>query len=372
MNIPRSLLVLILSLAFFLPAQADDEARQLPMEKAEKSKAMAQKELEKAREEMVKAKEEMRRAKKEVRIIRKKLEGEKTPRAIIGVVLDKESPKAVKISAVTPNSAAKDAGVLPGDLIVKVNGEKIAGSKSESAALRKSYDLIGVLKEGDKVVLDILRDGKKIQKTLSARVREEQEYVYEFNVDEMLEDIDVEGMLADLDLPTIVHEAVAAIPNVKVTVDPHSDREIHIVKKMNGHSGHSVSEFIEIDDNGKHTSWISKNMSSYGLNMTPLNQDLGEYFSTKEGVLILSVDEDNPLKLRSGDVVLKIGDRSTHKPSQLMRILRSYDADEPFEIKIKRNKKSKTLKISLSEEQLGQIPNALESTYEYAFVTDGE
>src|SRR5439155_6359849 len=64
------------------------------------------------------------------------------------------------------------------------------------------------------------------------------------------------------------------------------------------------------------------------LELVSLNPDLGEYFGTKEGVLVVKAPADSSLPLKSGDVILKIGDRTPSSPSHAMRILRSYEAGE--------------------------------------------
>jgi len=74
-----------------------------------------------------------------------------------------------------------------------------------------------------------------------------------------------------------------------------------------------------------------------GLEMTELNEGLGEYFGTAEGVLITDVHEDSMLGLEPGDVILSVGDRVTTSPDQVRRILRSYDEDEEITFRIRRD-----------------------------------
>jgi len=58
-------------------------------------------------------------------------------------------------SAVIPGSAAENAGLKEGDIILKFNGEKITTQNSLSKIIMK-------YKPGDKVNLEVLRNGKKI------------------------------------------------------------------------------------------------------------------------------------------------------------------------------------------------------------------
>jgi Do/DeqQ family serine protease len=57
------------------------------------------------------------------------------------------------VNSVTPESAAAKAGIQPGDVIVAVDGKPVAGS----AELRNR---IGLLRTGQKVKVDLVRDGK--------------------------------------------------------------------------------------------------------------------------------------------------------------------------------------------------------------------
>ena len=66
----------------------------------------------------------------------------------------------------------------------------------------------------------------------------------------------------------------------------------------------------------------------HGLALRKLNPDLGEYFSSDRGVLVLEVGEDSQLGLLPGDVILSIGDREVEDTEDVYRILGSYEGDE--------------------------------------------
>jgi S1-C subfamily serine protease len=86
-----------------------------------------------------------------------------------------------------------------------------------------------------------------------------------------------------------------------------------------------------------------------GLQLVELNPELGEYFGTKEGVLVVHSPADSTLALKGGDVILAIDGRSAQSASRAMRILRSYDAGEKAKLDVMRQKKRITVTWTVPE-----------------------
>lgn len=85
------------------------------------------------------------------------------------------------------------------------------------------------------------------------------------------------------------------------------------------------------------------------LELAPLNPDLGQYFGTSDGVLVIHAPKDGSLGLKGGDVVQAVDGRKPAGPSHLLRILRSYDKGETFKLDILRNRKRETVTARLGE-----------------------
>jgi len=79
------------------------------------------------------------------------------------------------------------------------------------------------------------------------------------------------------------------------------------------------------------------------LELAPLNPDLGAYFGTADGVLVISVPRNTPLNLKGGDVVLAVDGRKAEGPAHLHRILRSYGPTEVISLTIMRNHRRLTM-----------------------------
>ncbi|HKA58424.1 MAG TPA: PDZ domain-containing protein [Gemmatimonadales bacterium] len=88
-----------------------------------------------------------------------------------------------------------------------------------------------------------------------------------------------------------------------------------------------------------------------GMELVKLNPELGEYFGTREGVLVVSAPRDSALALKGGDVITGIGGRKPSSPEQAMRILRSYDPGDTVSIDVFRKQKRVTVKWSVPEEE---------------------
>jgi len=88
-----------------------------------------------------------------------------------------------------------------------------------------------------------------------------------------------------------------------------------------------------------------------GIELVKLNPDLGDYFGTREGVLVVRAPEDSSLVLKGGDVIISIGDRKPTSPEQAMRILRSYDAGETVTLDVLRKQKHVTVTWKVPERE---------------------
>src|SRR6266550_1368803 len=91
-----------------------------------------------------------------------------------------------------------------------------------------------------------------------------------------------------------------------------------------------------------------------GIELVELNSDLGDYFGTREGVLVVRAPEDSTLALKGGDVIVSIGTRKPSSPEQAMRILRSYDTGETVTMDVLRKQKHVTVtwKVPNNEDRI--------------------
>jgi hypothetical protein len=235
--------------------------------------------------------------------------------ARLGIVLRSErDPKTdsvgAAVQALTPGGPAEEAGLQPGDIIMKFNGEALgvpAGAVNEDAGspTDRLMERAATLKDGDQVTLDIKRG--EATKTLSVTARK----LYGSRV------------------------KVFTMPEYP---DPEFDVDVDV-------EPFEVSEAFV----GPELGWMGFSSDLKGIEMLALNPDLGEYFGAKEGILVVKVPQDSPFQLKAGDVILKIGDREPKSPSQAMRVLRSYGPAETVSIEVMRNRARTTLTAHIPE-----------------------
>lgn len=222
-------------------------------------------------------------------------------RGRIGVIVrtdaNSETDKiGAKIEGVTPGGPADKAGLKVGDIITKFNGTALADARveeeDESGPGRKLIELARKLEPGDTVQVEYRRGGETRKATIVAQ------------------DL---GVAFNFEMPHMPEFRMPGMERITVCMG-------------------------EL--------WCD-------LDLVTLNADLGEYFGTKEGVLVVKAPADSGLPLKSGDVILAIGGRKPSSPSHAMRILRSYDAGETVSIDIMRKQKRLTVtwKVPAREER---------------------
>jgi C-terminal processing protease CtpA/Prc len=233
-------------------------------------------------------------------------------RGRIGVIVDTRADASrdkvgARVEGVTPGGPADDAGIKVGDIITRFNGTALGGAQAgdddESGPGMKLIELARALEPGDTVQVEYRRGGDSRKATLVA------------------EDLGFSGHWEGPDMGRVE----AMLPRMRV----------------------GPGNAFEFSFGGP---WA-------GIELVKLNPDLGEYFGTREGVLVVSAPEDSGLALKGGDVILSIGGRKPTSPTQAMRILRSYDPGETVTLEVMRKQKrtNVTWKVPENEDRLYRV-----------------
>ncbi len=244
--------------------------------------------------------------------------------ARLGVVVNQaanaDSDKlGARIVAVTPGGPAEKAGLQAGDLITKFNGTALANATSEDEEMsgpgNKLIELARALDSGDTVKVEYRRGTATKQATIIAQ---EVDYNY--------------------------RGRIATTPGMSLTVP---DMPMQTFRDM-------MPEIARTPEMGWEGSVnICMGDSWCSLELVTLNSDLGEYFGTKDGVLVVRAPIDSTLPVKGGDVIVTIGGRKPTSPSHAMRILRSYEAGETVQIDVMRHQKRVSLSWTVPNPEAG-------------------
>ena len=83
-----------------------------------------------------------------------------------------------------------------------------------------------------------------------------------------------------------------------------------------------------------------------GLNLAAVDAQLGRYFGTSEGVLVLSTGKDLE-GLQAGDVIRRIGGKAVTNPREAMEALRAQPAEGKVAVEYLRDRTSATAQVSV-------------------------
>ena len=234
-------------------------------------------------------------------------------RGRIGVVVKTDSDAAddklgARIEAVTPGGPADKAGLKAGDIITRFNGTALGGVTTQeedaSGPGMKLIELARALDPGDTVQVDYRRGSETRKATIVAQ---------------------------DLSWGGNVHVETGEMP------------EMGEMPRMWNLPNMDLAP-------GKGFAFTMGDAWG-GIELVSLNPDLGEYFGTREGILVVRASEDSTLPLKGGDVIVAIGGRKPTSPMHAMRILRSYDEGETVSIEVLRKQKRATLTWKVPDQE---------------------
>lgn len=200
-----------------------------------------------------------------------------TPRIGMGLTLT-DSNGGATVKAVDPNSGSAEAGVTAGDVIVAVNGADISNARQPAKSL--VFESMRT-KPGEPIVLTLQRDG---------------------NTEEV----------------SVVTSPVP--PNHEIVTLTGS------IPRYTPMASHYFSNLAQ---------------GSGSIQMIDLDEDLGSYFGTENGALI--VDPGNSEKFKSGDVLVTIGCIDVQDQSHALQLL-SAIRDET-DVEIRRNRRTQSITL---------------------------
>jgi S1-C subfamily serine protease len=233
----------------------------------------------------------------------------------LGVTVNTDADPATdslgaEIQAVTPDGPAAQAGLQAGDIVTRFNDEALArGRDRETSPGDRLIELARELEEGDTVRVQYRRGRETRTADIVARKLEDEPYAYTLRM-------------------------------------PGFGRDLELAQRMRDQAG-SLLRGMQVEPNV----WVGFGGQWSDMELTTLDADLGAYFGTTEGLLVVRAPKDSFLSLKSGDVILRIGGRVPTNPSHAVRILRSYEPGDEVRVEIMRNKARTEVRGTVPEKE---------------------
>ena len=264
---------------------------------------------------------------------------ESAMRPMLGVMVrsDGDNQLGVVVTDVLEDGPAAKAGIIDGDVILSVDGhdlsEPLEGEDEEDPDLpgERLRALVGEVPEGEAVTLEVDRDGERL--TFAVVPEAMPFYAWGTGSDALrgLSDWWSDESRREETLERI-RELSEGIRNRTGILQLDSARW-RFPGTLRFRADTLRSRPVELRWGGN---WFGSR-GTHGLDLVELNPGLGAYFGTAEGVLVADVEDDSPLGLRPGDVVVAVDGRVLDDIAELHRILGSYENDEEIAFRIFRN-----------------------------------
>ena len=335
--------LLLLAVAIPGATLAQEGERQREMEEAQRKVEEAQRQLERAlrdlrASESDRANESLREALEALRAAQRELrqdeyrgllsrlyvgpEGERnfsilvSGRPRMGVILSTGTgeTRGAVVEAVTPGGPAEEAGIKVGDVIVRANGQSLRQSeRRDKSPNEKLVDAIGKLESGDRLEVEYERAGQVQRASVIVREVEPKSFAFSFGGDS--------------------GNVFLRVPDVDIDIPRFEKEDLEFSAPM------IARAFLPFG-------WLD-------MELTSLDEGLGKYFGTSEGLLVVRAPRDEDIGLESGDVILSIDVRKPTSPSHALRIMRSYELGESMDVEIMRNKRRQTVPVTIPERERG-------------------
>lgn len=230
-------------------------------------------------------------------------------RGRLGVLVDLMQDAArdsvgARVAGVTPGGPAERAGVRTDDIVLRLNGTRLAAggavrgddAEGQSGPGLRLIEMASRLDAGDTVRLEVRRGTQAMTFTFPAGESD-----------------------TDLLIRRYMGDAMGAMPRLR----------------------EGILNALPRSGRGQVEVRVGGPMAD--IELVRINPGLAEYFGTSEGLLVVDAPSDSSLGLRAGDVILSIGGRRPTSPAHALRILSTYDAGESVSFEIYRSKRRTTV-----------------------------
>ena len=219
----------------------------------------------------------------------------------IGVtVRDQTSDAGVLIESVREGTPATRAGLQKGDIVVEFDGEQARSARQFTRLVRETAP-------GRSVKMTVVRDGSRRTLDITPESRDS---------------------VTLQQFPRITGDAFRALPR---------DFSFNFDQRNFWNEGFFLGSPRRL-----------------GVSVVPLSDQLATYFGVKEGVLVSEVSSGTPAAtagIQAGDVITAVNGRNVLSSADLLREVRDADPGSALDLRLTRNRKEMSMKVTLPEQQ---------------------
>ena len=338
-----------------IEAQVAQAQAQTQAEQAQAEVELAQAQVQAAEREMAAARLQLERAAREVAIQTRRVVVDEngvatfdgvagTPwtifsgrvtRAQLGAALVDADDGAV-VTVVTPGSGAADAGLRVGDVIRSIDGiDLVADTEQPSVEV---VNRLAAIEPGATVELVVERGGSELNLDVVTQEGTASPFVISTANGQQV-------FLRSGQLPRmgeLFAERPGAAGGRGGPVVVTTEGSLESLRTLEG-----SLEPLRSLDTIRLFNWAGAPWGD--MELVPITPELGRYFQTTEGLLVVRAPSDETVGLQDGDVLLSIGGRTPTSAEHAIRILGSFEAGEVIEFSLMRDGRRQPLQYTVEE-----------------------
>ncbi len=240
----------------------------------------------------------------------------------LGVLLGVDEQAGVRIAGVTPGGGAEKAGLKTGDRLLKIDGKAIGGTSGEARVEAARTALAG-LEQGKPVRVAYQRDGRPHEVAVTPTA--------------------TQPLVFARTLRNGAGGGIVAIPEL------FDGAELARLEELGPQLRGEVLRLSHRDCQGEDCGapLLAEALRWDGLNLLALEPQLGRYFGTDRGVLVLS--QGALPGLQAGDVIQKIEGKPVASPREAMQAMTAKKPGEQAKVTVLRERSARELQVAVPE-----------------------
>lgn len=250
---------------------------------------------------------------------------------VIGVLLAPDVGSGVRIAGVTPDSGAAAAGLRSGDRLLGIDGKTISAADG-AARVEQARELLSAVDTGTAVKLAYERNGKQGVVSVTPKVSDRMLFMPDVGGE-------FPGQARVIELRT---RDAAGGPRIAQAHARRNAGDPHRHAEWSAAIAPDVRrEIVRLGSDCKGDDCrlpaLAEAFRWSGLNLATVDAQLGRYFGTSDGVLVLSTGNELA-GLQAGDVIRKIGGNVVDTPRAAMDALRAQPANSKVTVEYLRDR----------------------------------